>query len=326
MSSPTSPPRQKLSTVLTTTNTPIVLDGALATYLETQGADISTPLWSAHLLHTNPSLIKKAHYDYFAAGADIATTCSYQASIPGLIEHLGISEADATAMIKKSVELAQEARDEYLHEQEQQRQLQNLYIAGSIGPYGAYLSNGAEYRGDYSLPEETLRSFHLPRITSLIAAGIDILAIETLPSFPETHALLSLLSTSFPSTPAYFSFTLRPSSPTHISDGTPLSRVASLLNEYDNVVAVGVNCVAPGVALEGLRELRRWTRKPLVVYANSGEVWNAGTRGWEGGRREGGEVEAWTRKFWEAGARVVGGCCRTGPGDIRVISGVLRGI
>src|SRR5947209_16567402 len=91
----------------------VTLDGALATELERRGADLRDPLWSAKVLIENPELIRQVHYDYFAAGADVATTASYQATIPGLMRR-GLSATQAADVLRLSVRLAQQARDQFL--------------------------------------------------------------------------------------------------------------------------------------------------------------------------------------------------------------------
>jgi homocysteine S-methyltransferase len=298
----------KISTHLSTTSSPLILDGALATYLETLGADISGALWSASILLDQPSLIRQTHLDYFRAGANIAITASYQASIPGLIKHLSTSEADAAAIIQDSVKLAQEARDEYVAEQVKAASLdadsgdalrKSLYVAGSVGPYGTLLADGSEYRGDYSLPQDEMKTFHRGRIQALVDAGVDVLACETMPSKAEIIALLELLGTEFADQEAWFTFTLRDAS--HISDGTPLSDIAALFTGNEQIVGLGFNCVSDDVVSEALGNLKPLVEKgALIVYPNSGEMWNAK-------------------------ARVIGGCCRTTPGDIRTMKEALEG-
>ncbi|ORY11973.1 Homocysteine S-methyltransferase, partial [Clohesyomyces aquaticus] len=319
---------------------PIILDGALATYLETLGADISSSLWSASILLTSPSLIQRAHVDYFRAGAHIATTASYQASIPGLLgsKYLNLSEKDAEGIVAKSVELAKSARDKYLLELKTQNENENggekeeskkarpLFIAASIGPYGASLANGSEYTGLYppSTSISSLRTFHASRLSILLSSDIDILACETIPSFPETLALIQLLtspeysSSSSATTntipiPAWFTFTLSPSDPMCIADGTDLARVVEVLDPESRVVAIGVNCVSDTSALAALQYLSTLTKKPLIVYPNSGEQWNASARSWVGARSEGTYLAEKCVEWWEAGARMIGGCCRTTP-------------
>lgn len=306
---------------------PIILDGALATYLESLGADISSSLWSASILLTRPDLIYKTHLDYFHAGAHVAITASYQASISGLTQHLKISESAAKDVVKTSVHLAKQARDDYvksLSPEEREGRRGTLLIAGSVGPYGAFLADGSEYRGDYTLSAEEFKKFHRGRIESLVQAGVDVLACETIPSFSEGRALVELLREEFPETEAWFSFTLLDES--YISDGTHLQKVIEVLEGEKNVAAVGVNCIREDMALGAIRKLKKLTTKAIVAYPNSGETWNAEMRGWEGSRNEGERLAERAKEWWDAGAMMIGGCCRTTPDDISIISQTLSSI
>lgn len=315
----------KLSTHLTPTSPPIILDGALATYLETLGADISGALWSAEILIKNPDLIKKTHLDYYRAGAHVAITASYQASIPGLTKHLGLNEHDAKAIVKKSVQLAIDAKNEVLRTSPPSASsASKLFVAGSVGPYGAFLANGSEYCGDYDLSKEDMKAFHRGRIEALVAAGVDVLACETIPQKAEAVALLELLATEFPDTEAWFSFTLRDGA--HIADGTSLAEIAALFEGVKQVVAVGFNCTPDDLGLEALKNLRPFMEKSgvtMVTYPNSGESWNAQAREWEGKRTEGSTLAEKTVEWRKAGAGLIGGCCRTTPDDIKTMCEAL---
>ncbi|KAF2033279.1 Homocysteine S-methyltransferase [Setomelanomma holmii] len=318
------PTPNKISTHLTNhPHTPIILDGALATYLESLGADISSSLWSASILLTQPSLIKRTHLHYYRAGANVAITASYQASIPGLCNHLGLEEDEAKGIVRKSVELAREARDEYVGELGGGKEgRKSLFVAGSVGPYGAFLADGSEYRGDYVVSKEDMKNFHRGRIEALIEAGVDILACETLPSKGEIEALLELLREGFKETEAWFTFTLRDSE--HIADGTPLGKIAALFEHAEQVAGLGFNCVPDDLALAALKNISSSTKKALIVYPNSGEQWNAKAREWEGQKTEGSNLAHKTVEWWKAGAVMIGGCCRTTPDDIRTMNEALQ--
>ncbi|MFE8154773.1 homocysteine S-methyltransferase [Brenneria goodwinii] len=291
----------------------IVLDGALATELEARGCDLTDPLWSAKVLIENPALIYQVHLDYFNAGAQCAITASYQATPLGF-KARGLSERQSLELIKKSVQLAAQARDEY---RRTHPQAGNLLIAGSVGPYGAYLANGSEYRGDYALPQAEMMDFHRPRISALLDAGVDLLACETMPSFAEIKALAELLK-AFPQALAWFSFTLRDSA--HLSDGTPLKEVLSLLNLCPQVVAVGINCIALDNVTAALTQLSDGTSLPLVVYPNSGEHYDAATKTWDNHGDNACSLAAHLPEWRAAGAKLIGGCCRTTPADIASIA------
>lgn len=243
----------------------VVLDGAMATELEAHGCNLADSLWSAKVLLENPQLIADVHLDYFRAGAQVAITASYQATPAGFAAR-GLDEVQSRQLIGKSVALARQAREVYLNENPQAG---TLLVAGSVGPYGAYLADGSEYRGDYQRTAQEFTAFHRPRIEALLDAGVDLLACETLPSFAEIRALAALLS-EYPRARAWFSFTLQDAE--HLSDGTPLRDVVAVLAEYPQViVALGINCIALEKTTAALQHLNSLTTLPLVVYPNSGE-------------------------------------------------------
>ncbi|MEV4090779.1 homocysteine S-methyltransferase [Streptosporangium saharense] len=284
-----------------------VLDGGLATHLEALGADLRDELWSAKLLVEDPSVIRQAHLDYFAAGAEVATTASYQASIPAFTRR-GLDAAQAERLILLSVRLATEARDA----------VGGGTVAASVGPYGAALANGAEYTGDYDLDEDGLFAWHRDRWHILAGSGADLLACETIPSHAEARALRRLLDET-PGTRVWVSFSCRDGE--HISDGTPLREAAALFAGHPGVVAVGVNCVAPRHVPSLIKEV---TDVPVVVYPNSGEFWNAAEHRWEG-LADPVEYGAAAAGWHAAGASLVGGCCRTTPEHIRRVRERLPG-
>ncbi|QDY42767.1 homocysteine S-methyltransferase [Candidatus Pantoea soli] len=304
-------PHNPIAEALAQTET-LILDGALATELEARGCDLADTLWSAKVLMENPQLIYQVHYDYFAAGANVAITASYQATPRGFAAR-GLDSGQASALIRESVTLARRARDAYLADSGTRAP---LLVAGSVGPYGAYLANGAEYRGDYALPAAEMKDFHRPRVAALLEAGVDLLACETLPSFGEAQALISLLA-EFPDSCAWFSFTLRDAQ--HISDGTPLSKVAEIVNAAPQVMALGINCVALESVTPALQTLQRLTTKPLLVYPNSGEQYDATTKTWHSAP-SGCTLQDRFSEWQQAGARLIGGCCRTTPQDIAAIA------
>ncbi|MCT6589243.1 homocysteine S-methyltransferase [Pantoea dispersa] len=303
--------RNPIAAALTHTDT-LILDGALATELEARGCNLADTLWSAKVLMENPELIYQVHYDYFAAGANVAITASYQATPLGFAAR-ALDSGQASALIRQSVALAQRARDDYRAASGSQAP---LLVAGSVGPYGAYLANGAEYRGDYALPAAEMKDFHRPRVAALLEAGVDLLACETLPSFGEIQALISLLA-EFPHSSAWFSFTLRDAQ--HLSDGTPLSKVAEVINAAPQVVAVGLNCVALESVTPALQTLQALTDKPLLVYPNSGEQYDAVSKSWHSAP-SGCTLHDKFPEWQQAGARLIGGCCRTTPQDIAAIA------
>lgn len=292
----------------------VVLDGALATELEQRGCDLNDVLWSARALMAQPELIYRVHRDYFAAGAQCAITASYQATPLGFAAR-GLDSAQSQALIARSVQLAVQARADHL---QAQPDAGPLWVAGSVGPYGAYLADGSEYRGDYVLPIEQLMDFHRPRIAALAEAGVDVLACETLPSASEIVALQQLLQNEFPQLHAWFSFTLRDAA--HLSDGTPLAQVVPALDAGSQVIAVGINCIALDQVTAALHSLSALTSLPLVVYPNSGEHYDASDKRWHPGHGTTLTLADQHAQWLAAGARLIGGCCRTTPRDIAALA------
>jgi homocysteine S-methyltransferase len=295
----------------------VIIDGALASELQRRGCDLNDSLWSAKVLIEQPDLIRQVHYDYFNAGADCATTASYQASPLGFTQK-GISLAESIALIKKSVALAQQAKQEYLNRTGINKL---LFVAGSVGPYGAYLANGSEYTGDYQLSDDEFIEFHQIRIQALIDAKVDILACETLPNFAEIKTLTNLLQ-QYPTMTAWFALTLKDAN--HLSDGTPLDNVIDYLNHIDQVVSVGINCIALEDVTEALMVLQTLTTKPLIVYPNSGEQYDPTTKQWQQNHQHNCTFKNQLPAWLKLGAKLIGGCCQTTPNDIEQIADYLK--
>ncbi len=292
----------------------LILDGGLATELEARGASLADDLWSARLLLENPDLIRQVHLDYLRAGADCVTGASYQATQEGFMARgLGVNEA--TALLRRSVELAREARDRFWA-QEGRRQaaagrLRPL-VAASIGPYGAYLADGSEYTGDYDLDEEGLAAFHRQRLEILASSGADLVVCETIPSRLEARVLARLLR-RHAGVPAWFSFSCRDGR--RLSDGDELAPAVAEIAGLDQVVAVGVNCTSPRFISDLIAEVRSVTTKPVVVYPNSGEPYDAAGKRWLEPQSPvdlAAAADGWHRE----GALLIGGCCRTRPDHI----------
>jgi homocysteine S-methyltransferase len=259
------------------------------------------------------------HLDYFLAGADCAISASYQASLAGFAAR-GLSQADALGLIQRSVQLAAEARDAFWADRAQRAGRARPFVAASVGPYGAFLADGSEYRGDYGLSEAALIDFHRPRMAALVAAGADMLACETIPCLIEARALVRLLA-EFPAVSAWVSFSARDEQ--HICHGERLADCAAFLDGYPQVAAIGVNCTAPAFISGLIHAARGATSKPILAYPNSGEIYDAATYSWCGEN----SCDAFSeqaQQWHAAGARIIGGCCRTTPAHIRALADWAR--
>ena len=298
----------------------LILDGGLATELERAGFDLAHPLWSARLLRERPEAIAAVHRSYLEAGADCITTASYQATLEGFRRD-GATNAEAEGLLRRSVELALTARDAFCQSAGGERRADRPrpLVAASIGPYGAFLADGSEYTGAYDLDLDRLLVFHRERMRLLLEAGPDLLACETIPSAVEARALARLLAER-PKSRAWVSFSCRDGS--RLCDGTPFADAVDAVAVLPQVVAVGVNCTAPAHVEELLRAAAAVTAKPLVAYPNSGETYDAAARVWRG-RSDPVDWGERARAWRAAGARLVGGCCRTGPDHIRALRAAL---
>src|ERR1700733_2116661 len=254
-----------------------VLDGAMATELERKGFDLSGPLWSAHVLESSPEAVAGVHRDYLEAGADCLLTASYQVSAEGF-QKIGFDARRATDAaanaLRASVSIAETVRREY-----QSGSPRKIWIAASLGPYGAMLHDGSEYHGNYNCSFDDLMGFHSRRVAVLVETNADFLAFESIPSLEEAKAILAAIR-PYPDVAAYLSFTCRDGC--HVSHGETLQACAELLDGQPQVIGIGVNCTAPELIVNLIRQLKTVTSKPIVVYPNSGEQWDAVHRCWQG--------------------------------------------
>ncbi|MFE3722595.1 homocysteine S-methyltransferase [Streptomyces cyaneofuscatus] len=289
---------------------PVLLDGGLSNQLEAQGCDLSDALWSARLLADAPEQVEAAHLAYLRAGAQVLITASYQATFEGFGRH-GIGPERTGALLARSVELARRAAGAARRADPERE----IWVAASVGPYGAMLADGSEYRGRYGLTVRELERFHRPRVAALAEAGPDVLALETVPDMDEAEAVVRVAEET--GLPLWLSYSVAGG---RTRAGQPLEEAFAVAAGREAVVAVGVNCCDPADAEEAVRVAVEVTGKPAVVYPNSGEGWDAEGRGWTGASTfDQGRVRAWT----EAGARLVGGCCRVGPDRIKELAGLL---
>lgn len=298
-------------------NPGLVLDGAMSTALEKQGVDTNNDLWTAIALENNLDKVYKVHMNYFKIGAQMTIADTYQANVQAFEKH-GYSKDDAEKLIASAVQVAKKARDDY-----ERKTGKHNYVAASVGPYGAYLSNGDEFRGDYSLTTKEYLDFHLPRLKVLLKSQPDCLAIETQPKLDEVVAILDWLKENASQIPVYVSFTLHDT--TKISDGTPLKKVMQTLNNYPQVFAVGANCFKPFLATSAIDKMREFTQKPIIIYPNLGGVYNEFERNWIpfNAKFDFGKL---SKEWYEHGARIIGGCCSTGTKEIQQVASFFKTI
>jgi homocysteine S-methyltransferase len=285
----------------------LLLDGGMATRLEDRGVDLSGHLWSARVMLANPEAIAAAQRDFLAAGAQVVTTASYQASAAGFAT-LGLTSAQVADVLRADARRARLVAQEW---QDESGAAEPVLVVGSVGPYGAMLHDGSEYRGDYDVPVGQLRDFHARRL-EVLADECDVLALETIPQLREVEALLELVGDL--GVPAWLSVS---AAGDRLRSGEPAADAFAMAAGVPGVVAVGANCIDPADATALVRLAADASGLPAVIYPNSGESWTG--RAWSGDPTAPTDVTAWVA----AGAGIVGGCCRVTPDHIAAMASSL---
>jgi len=291
---------------------PLILDGGLSNVLESFGCDLNQELWSAKMLIDQPELIKRAHLAYLEAGAQCITSSSYQATLSGF-ERIGLNRSDATKMMIKSIELADEARSVFI---KKNNQSESIFLAASIGPYGAFLADGSEYRGDYRISDIELREFHAEKIRILESTNVDFLAFETIPSLQEIQILSELISQS--KKQCWISFSCRDSE--FLNDGSKIIDALKICTSTNNLFALGVNCTAPKYISSIVKKIRPLVQaKKIIIYPNSGEIYLPESKSWKG-ISDPDIFQKMASEWLDLGVDIIGGCCRIGPDHITKLS------
>jgi homocysteine S-methyltransferase len=296
-----------------------ILDGALGTQIQRNGHDVNDSLWSAKFLNEDTSVIKEVHKQYLEAGADCIITSSYQASIEGFLKK-GFSQEKAIELIKLSINIAKEARDEFWEAFENKQSRVKPLVAASIGPYGAYLADGSEYTGDYKISDEELKSFHKKRLEIILETNPDILACETIPSFREAKIICDLLK-YYPNTSSWITFSAKDENYTNTDDD--IKECMAYLNQQEHISAVGINCTAPQYIPMLIENIKSVSSKTIVVYPNGGSKYNPITKVWEKGELSPQEYAKLSHLWYTKGAKIIGGCCETTPNEIECIRKTL---
>ncbi len=292
----------------------IILDGGFATELEKKGYNLNDRLWSAKMIAEAPEAIRDVHLSYLNAGADCIITSSYQATVPGFAA-AGYSKKEAVDLIGKSVRIAVDAIKIFNDSSPGMSNRPEPFFAASAGCYGAYLANGSEYRGDYHLDHAGYKMFHRERVDILVEAGAEIIAFETFPSMEEAEAVAELMD-QYSGIEYWIVFTVKDAVST--SHGDNFKECIKLLHERKNLIAAGINCSSPQFITPVLDSLEPLYKNNFAVYPNSGEHYHNECSCWEDDPTAS-DYRRLAEEWYSKGARLIGGCCRTGPGDIAKI-------
>ena len=273
----------------------LVLDGGLSTALEENGFDVGGPMWTGELLLSNPDAVTAAHRSFVEAGADILITGSYQVSFDGG-RAVGWSDDDVERALRNSTAAARLAANE------------ETLVAASIGPYGAYLNDGSEFRGHYNVTASAIRDFHDRRLDILLDTEPDMVAIETMPDLDEVRIIMELVESKKPDMDFWVSFTVREAG--QLSGGATFADACAMVERHSSAIAVGINCSPLSVITPTLASVE--TDLPFIVYPNAGQTWDAKSMSWMGTPTFATHVDV--EEWVSAGARIIGGCCGYGPG------------
>lgn len=282
----------------------VAIDGGLSTQLEARGHDVNDRLWTGRVLLDDPAAITQAHADFVDAGVDVVISASYQVSRRGFLAE-GLSKKDADDALVASVAAARDAV-----------RGSGVRVAASVGPYGAILHDGSEYRGHYGLSHGELVDFHAERLAVLVEGAPDLLALETIPDVDEARALVDVLA-DYPDRPAWMTFSAADGETT--CAGQPIEEAVAVAASAPSVIAVGINCTDPRFITPLMHRIRSATDLPVVVYPNAGGSWNPGTGAWDDSAL-GGFAASLVEVWQQAGASGIGGCCGT---DALAISGLV---
>jgi homocysteine S-methyltransferase len=282
-----------------------VIDGGLSTELERLGAKIQGELWTGRALLEDPALVAEAHRAFALAGAEVVISSSYQLSRQGF-EEIGLTAADADEALRQSIRVAKDAVSGT-----------NAKVAASIGPYGAVLHDGSEYRGDYKVSQAELEKFHAERLAVLLEESPDFLAIETIPNVVEAKALAQVLKNV--DVPKWFSFTAGSSE--LLWSGEKVEDAVREIADLPNLVAVGFNCVAPELVAGLAERIKPLIKAEIIAYPNRGGTWDSAAGVWLGNAPR--ELVSWLDEWTAAGVTWVGGCCSTDSRDIASVKDAL---
>lgn len=291
-----------------------VLDGSSASELERLGYNLKDSLWSARALYERPDLVREVHRRYLAAGADIVESDGYQATVSGFMKKC-FTRKKAEDLLRLSVRLVKEACAAYGG-----KGPFPPIGAAAVGPYGAQRADGSEYSGRYDASPAEVEAFHQEQLAIIAEEEPDLFACETIPLLSEAEALCRVLS-GIEGASAWVSFSCRDGQ--YTCGGDDIGDCAAFLDQVPQIAAIGVNCIDPAYGESLICRIRERTEKPIVIYPNSGETYDLTEKCWHGTAAD---FRHLAKVWYERGARIIGGCCRTGPEEIGAVAAARQEI
>jgi homocysteine S-methyltransferase len=282
-------------------NKTIVADGAMGTMLYSKGVFINRCFDELNL--SAPQLVKEVHQEYVKAGAEILETNTFGATRVRL-GAFGFAEK-LRAINEAGVRLARESAGE------------RAFVAGAIGPLGAQI----EPLGSLSFAET--RAAFREQAEVLVASGVDLLILETFYDLDELReALIAVREAAGDEMVIVAQLTVNDDG--SLRDGSSTETFTRVLNGLP-VDVIGVNCSAgPKVALETIEKMAAYTQKSLSAMPNAGLPATVEGRNIYLCSPE--YMAQYSRRFVQAGVRLLGGCCGTTPEHIRQIRSEVRSL
>jgi len=279
-----------------------LLDGSLSYPLEKQGYNLNKKLWTGDALINDPNVIKKIHKDYLVAGVDFISTSTYQISYR-VLKEMGYNLNEIKDIFKRSVDLVQDAIEET-------KIKRKVKIVGSYGPFGASLSDGSEYTGKYKTSDEIIMSYHIDNMNIIKELDIDIVLYETIPCLREIEILSKVVEEY--KKEVWISFTCNKD--LEFRDGTSIMKACKILSSIENISTIGINCFSPLLAEKAIKKLKKNSNKKILIYPNSGEIYNNKDKNWYGEKYFDNSM---IKKWLALSPDIIGGCCRVGFEDIQ---------
>ncbi len=279
-----------------------LLDGSLSYPLEKQGYDLNKKLWTGDALINDPNVIKKIHKDYLVAGVDFISTSTYQISYR-VLKEMGYNLNEIKDIFKRSVDLVQDAIEET-------KIKRKVKIVGSYGPFGASLSDGSEYTGKYKTSDEIIMSYHIDNMNIIKELDIDIVLYETIPCLREIEILSKVVEEY--KKEVWISFTCNKD--LEFRDGTSIMKACKIISSIENISTIGINCFSPLLAEKAIKKLKKNSNKKILIYPNSGEIYNNKDKDWYGEKYFDNSM---IKKWLALSPDIIGGCCRVGFEDIQ---------
>ena len=295
----------------------VILDGANGTELQRLGARMDDGVWCARALADAPDLVREVHRRYIDAGADVITTNSYSATREAM-QRYGLAE-HFEAWNRCSVRLAREARD-------RSSRADSVVVAGSVSTYGLFDALDLETMSDHFRAQGEI----------LVDEGVDLLILETLAS-PVRTIKAAVGATRGLGVPVWVSVScLRDREVGAVMLGVEESVEAShvtqtygpLAESVREIMAVGGSAVlmmhsVRDVTEDAVKVMRAAWPGAVGAYPNAG-YWSRPNWNFVD-QVSAQEYLADARRWIDAGATIVGGCCGVGVEHIRTLAEGLRG-